>query len=119
MNEPNIQKKSHYLPGSTFATGIVARFIDRVLGNLYYEKEEGGEQVIALVDDDQKMVVRRTLTEIMVAVQVKIKEFRGCGSWITETSLWVTLSFGKLNPFIYFFQELFSAVCLVDGNSLS
>ena len=69
------QKKSHYLPGSTFATGIVARFIDLVLGNLYYEKEGGGEQAIALVDDDQKMVVRRTMTEIMV-VQVKIKEFR-------------------------------------------
>ena len=112
MNEPNIQKKSHYLPGSTFATGIVAHFIDRVLGNLYYEKEGGEEQAIALVDDDQ-------MTEIMVAVQVKIKEFRGCGSWITETSLWVTLSFGKLDPFIYFFQELFSAVCLVDENSLS
>ena len=44
MNESNIQnKKSHRLPGSTFAIGIVARFIDRVLGNLYYEKEgEGG-----------------------------------------------------------------------------
>ena len=63
------------------------------------------KEVIALVDDDQKMVVRRTMTEIMV-VQVKIKEFRGCGSWIIETSLWVTLSFGKLDPFIYLFQEL-------------
>ena len=63
------------------------------------------KEVIALVDDDQKMVVRRTMTEIMV-VQVKIKEFRGCNSWMTETSLWVTLSFGKLDPFIYLFQEL-------------
>ena len=37
------------------------------------------KEVIAfkLVDDDQKMVVRRTMTEIMVlVVQVKIKEFR-------------------------------------------
>ena len=35
------------------------------------------KEVIAfkLVDDDQKMVVRRTMTEIML-VQVKIKEFR-------------------------------------------
>ena len=71
MNESNIQnKKSHYLPGSTFAIGIVARFIDRVLGNLYY-KEGEGEQVNALVNDVQKIEVRRTLTEIMVVVQVK------------------------------------------------
>ena len=58
MNESNIQnKKSHCLPGSTFAIGIVARFIDRVLGNLYYEKEGegGGEQVNALVNDVQKL----------------------------------------------------------------
>ena len=33
--------------------------------------EGGGEQVSALVDDVQKIVVRRTLTEIMVVVQVK------------------------------------------------
>ena len=89
MNEPNIQKKSHYLPGSTFATGIVAHFIDRVLGNLYYEKKGGG-QIVALVDDDQDSGKKNTDGD-----HGSSKNLGGCGSWITETSLWVTYCTGN------------------------
>ena len=39
-----------------------------------------------------------------------------CGSWMTRNELVGYLfSSGKLDPFIYLFQELLSAVCFVDG----